>query len=112
MNADAVGRRSLRTAIGNVSEPYVTGKTWPALDQTVLHARFRSHPPAIVTPEGALTRMPASPEELQQLKAAIERHCITIHDAPVRLNSGGLSHYYCDLKGVTLHPLYARAASP
>ncbi|MDP9236284.1 MAG: orotate phosphoribosyltransferase [Chloroflexota bacterium] len=52
--------------------------------------------------------MPASPEELQQLKAAIERHCITIHDEPVRLNSGGLSNYYCDLKGVTLHPVYAR----
>jgi orotate phosphoribosyltransferase len=45
---------------------------------------------------------------VQDLKAAIERHCITIHAEPVRLNSGGMSHYYCDLKGVTLHPAYAR----
>lgn len=52
--------------------------------------------------------MPATLAELQQLKGAIERVCITVHDTPVRLNSGGYSHYYCDLKGVTLHPLYAR----
>ena len=46
--------------------------------------------------------------DLEGLKAAIERHCITIHAEPVRLNSGGMSHYYCDLKGVTLHPKYAK----
>lgn len=46
--------------------------------------------------------------ELEDLKTAIERHCITVHTEPVRLNSGGLSHYYCDLKGVTLHPRYAK----
>ena len=42
------------------------------------------------------------------MKAAIERHCIAILKEPVRLNSGGWSNYYCDLKGVTLHPRYAR----
>jgi orotate phosphoribosyltransferase len=26
----------------------------------------------------------------------------------VKLNSGGYSNYYCDLKGVTLHPRYAK----
>lgn len=52
--------------------------------------------------------MPASRDDLNTLKSAIERHCITIHAEPVRLNSGGLSHYYCDLKGVTLHPRYAK----
>jgi orotate phosphoribosyltransferase len=51
----------------------------------------------------------ASPnDDLLTLKAAIERHCITRHAEPVRLNSGGFSNYYCDLKGVTLHPAYAR----
>ncbi|MEX2246328.1 MAG: phosphoribosyltransferase family protein [Dehalococcoidia bacterium] len=47
-------------------------------------------------------------DELRELKAAIERHCITVHPEPVALNSGGFSHYYCDLKGVALHPRYAR----
>jgi orotate phosphoribosyltransferase len=46
--------------------------------------------------------------DLDELTSAIERHCITVHAEPVRLNSGGFSHYYCDLKGVTLHPRYAR----
>ncbi len=46
--------------------------------------------------------------DLSELTSAIERHCITVHAEPVRLNSGGLSHYYCDLKGVTLHPRYAK----
>ncbi len=46
--------------------------------------------------------------DLDDLTSAIERHCITVHAEPVRLNSGGLSHYYCDLKGVTLHPRYAK----
>lgn len=46
--------------------------------------------------------------EVNALKAAIERHCITRHDKPVPLNSGGTSYYYCDLKGVTLHPRYAK----
>lgn len=46
--------------------------------------------------------------DLDELTSAIERHCITVHAEPVRLNSGGLSHYYCDLKGVTLHPRYAK----
>ena len=53
--------------------------------------------------------MPASPrDDLQALKAAIERHCIAKLDAPVQLASGGWSHYYFDGKGVTLHPRYAR----
>ena len=47
-------------------------------------------------------------DDLETLKAAIERHCIAILKEPVRLNSGGWSNYYCDLKGVTLHPRYAR----
>lgn len=47
-------------------------------------------------------------DDLDELASAIERHCITVHADPVRLNSGGLSHYYCDLKGVTLHPRYAK----
>jgi len=47
-------------------------------------------------------------DDLDELASAIERHCITVHAEPVRLNSGGLSHYYCDLKGVTLHPRYAK----
>jgi orotate phosphoribosyltransferase len=49
-----------------------------------------------------------TPDELAALKAAIERHCITIHEKPVRLASGGESHYYCDLKAVTLHPRYVK----
>jgi orotate phosphoribosyltransferase len=47
-------------------------------------------------------------QDIHELKAAIERYCITLHDPPVPLNSGGFSHYYCDLKGVTLHPRYAK----
>ncbi len=50
----------------------------------------------------------AAQRDVDELKAAIERHCITIHAEPVRLNSGGMSHYYCDLNGVTLHPKYAK----
>ncbi len=46
--------------------------------------------------------------DLAELKAAIERHCISILSEPVQLNSGGWSNYYCDLKGLTLHPRYAR----
>jgi orotate phosphoribosyltransferase len=42
------------------------------------------------------------------LKAAIERFCIERFDKPVPLNSGGEGYYYCDLKGVTLHPRYAK----
>jgi orotate phosphoribosyltransferase len=52
--------------------------------------------------------MSVSKDDLAVLKAAIERHCITRHAQPVRLNSGGYSNYYCDLKGVTLHPRYAK----
>jgi orotate phosphoribosyltransferase len=52
--------------------------------------------------------MPPPADDLSELKSAIERHCITRHAQPVRLNSGGLSNYYCDLKGVTLHPRYAK----
>ena len=52
--------------------------------------------------------MPATAADINTLKAAIERHCITRHAQPVRLNSGGFSNYYCDLKGVTLHPRYAK----
>lgn len=52
--------------------------------------------------------MSAPTDDLDELKAAIERHCITRHAEPVRLNSGGYSNYYCDLKGVTLHPRYAK----
>lgn len=46
--------------------------------------------------------------DLHDLKSAIERHCISRHAEPIALNSGGFSHYYCDLKGVTLHPRYVR----
>ena len=46
--------------------------------------------------------------EVDELKSAIERYCITRHEKPVPLNSGGTSYYYCDLKGVTLHPRYAK----
>lgn len=52
--------------------------------------------------------MPVASADIDTLKAAIERHCITRHATPVRLNSGGYSNYYCDLKGVTLHPRYAK----
>lgn len=52
--------------------------------------------------------MTATADDIVALKAAIERHCITRHAEPVRLNSGGFSNYYCDLKGVTLHPRYAK----
>ena len=52
--------------------------------------------------------MSAPTDDLNELKAAIERHCITRHAEPVRLNSGGFSNYYCDLKSVTLHPRYAK----
>ncbi len=52
--------------------------------------------------------MPVASADIDTLKAAIERHCITRHEKPVRLNSGGYSNYYCDLKGVTLHPRYAK----
>jgi hypothetical protein len=37
-------------------------------------------------------------QDIDDVKATIERHCITIHAEPVRLNSGGMSHYYCDRK--------------
>jgi orotate phosphoribosyltransferase len=47
-------------------------------------------------------------DELHELKAAIERHCITRFDEPVRLASGRMGSYYCDSKYVTLHPHYAR----
>lgn len=47
-------------------------------------------------------------DAMLELKAAIERHCITVLDEPVQLHSGGWSNYYCDLKGVALHPRYAR----
>jgi len=57
-----------------------------------------------------MTAMNGTPthDDLEALKAAIERHCITVHEQPVPLASGGSSHYYCDLKGVTLHPRYAK----
>jgi orotate phosphoribosyltransferase len=45
---------------------------------------------------------------IDALKAAIEKHCIERFEKPVPLNSGGLGYYYCDLKGVTLHPRYAK----
>jgi orotate phosphoribosyltransferase len=52
--------------------------------------------------------MPPTREDVATLKQAIERHCIAVYEKPVPLNSGGFSHYYCDLKGVTLHPRYAK----
>jgi orotate phosphoribosyltransferase len=52
--------------------------------------------------------MPATAADLATLQSAIERFCITRHATPVKLNSGGYSNYYCDLKGVTLHPRYAK----
>jgi orotate phosphoribosyltransferase len=52
--------------------------------------------------------MPPTHDDVLTLKAAIEKHCLSIHETPVRLNSGGYSNYYLDLKGVALHPRYAR----
>jgi orotate phosphoribosyltransferase len=52
--------------------------------------------------------MPATNDDVLALKSAIERHCLALYDEPIRLNSGGLGHYYLDLKGVALHPKYAR----
>ena len=52
--------------------------------------------------------MPATHDDVLTLKAAIEKHCLSIHETPVLLNSGGYSNYYLDLKGVALHPVYAR----
>lgn len=52
--------------------------------------------------------MRATHDDVQALKAGIERHCLSVHETPVRLNSGGYSNYYLDLKGVALHPRYAR----
>ncbi len=52
--------------------------------------------------------MPVASADIGTLKTAIERHCITRHEKPVLLNSGGYSNYYCDLKGVTLHPRFAK----
>jgi orotate phosphoribosyltransferase len=52
--------------------------------------------------------MPAINDDVLKLKAAIEKHCLSIHETPVLLNSGGYSNYYLDLKGVALHPVYAR----
>lgn len=52
--------------------------------------------------------MPPTHDDVRTLKAAIERHCLSVHETPVRLNSGGYSNYYLDLKGVALHPRYAR----
>ena len=46
--------------------------------------------------------------DLAQLQAAIERHAISRLDKPVQLASGGWSNYYCDVRVLTLHPLYAR----
>jgi orotate phosphoribosyltransferase len=50
----------------------------------------------------------ASSADLTTLKTAIERHCITRHPKGITLNSGGTGYYYLDLKGVALHPRYAR----
>lgn len=52
--------------------------------------------------------MPATHDDILTLKTAIEKHCLSIHETPVLLNSGGYSNYYLDLKGVALHPRYAR----
>lgn len=49
-----------------------------------------------------------SRDDVEDLKAAIERYSIAVHPEPVPLASGGTSLYYCDLKAVTLHPRYAR----
>jgi orotate phosphoribosyltransferase len=50
----------------------------------------------------------ATRDDIAALQAAIEKHCITRYDKPVPLNSGGVGYYYCDLKGVTLHPRFAK----
>ena len=47
-------------------------------------------------------------DDVLTLKAAIEKHCLSVHETPIRLNSGGYSNYYLDLKGVALHPRDAR----
>jgi orotate phosphoribosyltransferase len=47
-------------------------------------------------------------DDLEQLQSAIERHAIRVLDGPVQLASGGWSNYYCDVRVLTLHPLYAR----
>lgn len=52
--------------------------------------------------------MPTTHDDVLTLKAAIEKYCLSVHETPVRLNSGGYSNYYLDLKGVALHPRYAR----
>jgi orotate phosphoribosyltransferase len=52
--------------------------------------------------------MPATMDDVQQLKAAIERHAIERYAEPVPLASGGTSLYYSDGKRVSLHPVYAR----
>lgn len=52
--------------------------------------------------------MPPTHDDVLTLKAAIEKHCLSVHETPIRLNSGGYSNYYLDLKGVALHPRYAR----
>ena len=46
--------------------------------------------------------------DIDALKAAIDKHCITRHPEGITLNSGGTGYYYLDLKGVSLHPRYAR----
>ena len=46
--------------------------------------------------------------DLEQLRAAIERHALSVLDEPVQLASGGWSNYYCDVRVLTLHPRYAR----
>lgn len=50
----------------------------------------------------------ATAADLATLKAAIERHCIQVLPEPVQLASGGWSNYYCDLRVIALHPVYAR----
>ena len=52
--------------------------------------------------------MTPTPDDIADLQRAIEQHCLSVHPEPVRLNSGGMSNYYLDLKGVTLHPRYAK----
>jgi orotate phosphoribosyltransferase len=52
--------------------------------------------------------MPTTQDDVLILKTAIEQHCLSVHETPVKLNSGGYSNYYLDLKGVALHPRYAR----
>lgn len=47
-------------------------------------------------------------DDLATLKTAIERHCIEILAEPVQLASGGWSNYYCDVRVIALHPVYAR----